>query len=468
MPTLLSLPLLAGCLHFPAAPPIVAYAPDPLPSVLIQDVRVFSAGPAGLQEHMDVRLEGGLVAEVAPTGSLPAPSSPPDLVISGAGRTLLPGFIDLHVHLALIAGPPWFMSLPNPEHNARATVFSGVTTVLDVGGDPKVLTRLQHAISAGKWIGPRIEFAGPGLTVLGAYPLNMTQELYGPLAYSSVKDHHFVAVGSVAEIEAEVDRIAASGATFIKLMTSSLPPSDPPAPRLSEAEIVAATQRAHARGLRVAAHVDDTEDALRCARAGVDLLAHGVETSRLTAADLAELRASGIAVEPTLVNWQRFDSLLEGKFAPTLGEMATQPPALLASFSAEALRAHASVLTESSFKTWGDALTAHREERLTNVSAMYEAGIPILVGSDTQGSIATFPGALHEELKLLVAAGIPAEVVLHQATRGNALFLDTNANYGLVEAGRIADLVLVEGDPTQHIGATEHIVQVFVGGAPVR
>ncbi len=147
-------------------------------------------------------------------------------------------------------------------------------------------------------------------------------------------------VRDVADIEAKVDAIADSGATFIKLMTSSIPPADP----------------------------------LLCARAGVDLLAHGIETSRLTD----------------------------------------------------------------------------------------------LVGSDMQGSIGTFPGALHEELRLLVAAGLPAEVVLFQATRGNALFLDPNANYGVVEPGRVADLLPVDGDPGEDIGATEAIVQVFVGGVPVR
>jgi imidazolonepropionase-like amidohydrolase len=99
---------------------------------------------------------------------------------------------------------------------------------------------------------------------------------------------------------------------------------------------------------------------------------------------------------------------------------------------------------------------------------MYRAGIPLLVGSDSQGSIATFPGAIHEELQLLVEAGVPAADVLYAATRGNALFLDANADYGAVEPGRAADLLLVEGDPTVDIRHTEDIVQVFVGGVPVR
>ncbi len=457
--------LWVACIHFPVAPDIRARPPPELPTVLIQDVRVFH--PDGTLDHQDVRLVGGVITSVTTTGrGAPSEAQKTDEIVDGRGRTLLPGLIDLHVHLALSAAPPWFLAVPDPAQAAQSTVYAGVTTVLDLGGDPKVLLGLQAAAARGAFLGPRIVFAGPGLTVEGAYPLSMLKDVYGGLAYASVVNRHFIPVRDVQDIEQRVDDIADAGGQFVKLMVAAIPPGNPAT--LSEELVIAATARAHARGLRVAAHVDDTEDALLCARAGVDLLAHGVETSLLTPADLATLRAAGIGYEPTLVNWQRFDDLVALDFQPTVSERATQAPAVLKSFDADQLRRHEQVLTDSTFNAWAEQLTAHREDRIANAAAVFAAGIPLYVGSDSGGSIATFPGAMHDELRLLVEAGIPNVAVLTAATWGNARLLDPAARFGLIAEGYAADLLLVEGDPTLDITRTEAIVQVWVGGAAVR
>lgn len=458
------LALALACIHFPATPNVLARPERDLASVLITDVRVFTAGPEGVLEHRDVRLADGLISDVVPAGS----GLTADRTLDGAGRTLMPGLVDLHVHLALSGNPPWYLTLPDPRHAATSTVYAGITTVLDVGGDTAVLSRLKASIARGAWLGPRIYYAGPGLTVEDGYPLDMMKDVYGDLAFASIEGKHFLAIRDVADIERQVDDIADQGGSFVKLMVASIPPMEPPAPQLSEAMVVAATRRAHERGLKVAAHIDDTDDALLCARAGVDLLAHGVETSRLTADEIEVLRASGIAVEPTLVNWRRFDAMLALDYQATRSEVATQPKAVLASFSAERLEAHRALLEESTFKSWADALAAHRDDRLANAVALYAAGVPLRVGSDSGGSIGTFAGSLHEELRLLAEAGIPVEAVLVAATSGNARFLDPDARFGSVQVGYIADLLLVDGDPTVDLAHTEDLVQVFVGGAPVR
>lgn len=455
--------VVSGCIHFPATPDVTARPARSDQAVLVHDVRVFT-GDAVL-EHVDVRFRDGTITDVGPTGA-PLPT---DAVVEGAGRTLLPGLIDLHVHLSLGATPPWFLVLPSPEHAAKSMVYGGVTAVLDMAGDPRVMNALRADIARGAWLGPHVVFAGKGLSVPGAYPLDLTRDVYGELAYRSVNGKAFIGARTLDELLAAVDDNADAGASFVKLFVATIPPGqDPPTPRLPEAWVKAAVERAHARGLRVAAHVDTVEDALICARSGVDLLAHGVETSSVSGSDLAALVASGIQFEPTLVNWRRFDELLDATFDPTQTERATQPARALASFSPDALRAHASVLEGSSFQSWADALAAHRADRVANAKAMFDAGVPLRVGSDAGGSIATFPGALHEELRLLVDAGIPTLAVLEAATKGNALFLDPDARFGRVSPGFEADLVLVEGDPTVDIRRTEEIVQVYVGGEPVR
>ena len=149
-----------ACIHAPAHPEIGVFAPGPPPSVVIRDVRVFTATEAGVLEHQDVRLSGGRIDRIGPTGG----AWVGEVTVPGAGRTLMPGLVDLHVHLALYAGPPWFLAVPEPGHTARSFVDAGITTVLDVGGDPRTITKLQRKMAAGRWVGPRIGFAGQGLT----------------------------------------------------------------------------------------------------------------------------------------------------------------------------------------------------------------------------------------------------------------------------------------------------------------
>jgi imidazolonepropionase-like amidohydrolase len=192
-----------------------------------------------------------------------------------------------------------------------------------------------------------------------------------------------------------------------------------------------------------------------------------VETARVTEADARELAASGIRVEPTLVSWSRWDELAAGHYLGSSLERESEPPALIASLSDAALRAEMHVWSDSSFRSWGEALGRYRDERARNLLVLHDAGVPVLVGSDAMGSIGTFAGAYHDELALQVRAGLPPGEVLLAATGGAARFLDEHAAFGTIEPGRVADLVLVRGNPLEDISATRQIERVLVGGAPI-
>jgi imidazolonepropionase-like amidohydrolase len=455
----LALPLLAlaACVHAPASPTLATSA-GPAKKTLIHDVRVFPATSTAVLEHQDVWLEDGLITRLEPSGG-PVPGGV--TVVSGAGKTLLPGFVDLHAHFVLSGAPPWYLALPNPDHAAQATVYAGVTTALDAGGNADELLALRLRIARGEVAGPRLFFSGPHLTVPDGYPLSMLKALYGPLAAASVAGVHSLAVASEDELLRRVDESAARGARFVKLMVASVPPG---APKLPDAWVTSAVRRAHVAGLKVLAHIDSAEDARVCAAAGVDLLAHDVVTSALTDADVQALAASGIAMEPTLVNWERSDEIAAGHYQGSELERQCEPTEILASLSDADLARALKGFEATSFKPWGDALAKHRADRATNVKKLAAAGVPILVGSDANGSLATFAGAYHDELALQVAAGLAPAQVLLAATAKAARFLDPQARFGTVEPGKAADLVLVEGDPLQDIRVTRRIVDVFVGG----
>jgi len=451
-----------ACVHFPSYPDLVAAPAHPAQSILIRDVRLFRGTVKEAEEHMDVLVKGDKIADVRKTAG-EAPQA--EQVIDGRGLTLLPGFVDLHAHLTYTAAPPWYLAMPKPEHNAQAHVYAGVTTVLDLGGDPGEIIGLQHEIALGKPIGPRIYFAGQHLTVPGGYPLDMIRDVYGRLAYWSLEGSHARGVSTIAALEGEVDRLHALGARFIKVMVATIPPSG--APRLSDDMVRAAVLRAHSYRMKVAAHIDTASDALICARAGVDLLAHGVEAPALTDEQAREIAASGIRVEPTLVNFERFDELADGHYQGSAIERESEPPELLAQFSDEKLREQRESFLKSSFESWGEELEKYRAERPRNLMRLYAAGVPVLVGDDAMGSIAAFAGGYHDELRMMVEAGMPAAEVLLSATGRAAKFLDDAPTFGTVEPGKSADLLLVRGNPLEDIGATRNIEKVFVRGVAV-
>ena len=226
-------------------------------------------------------------------------------------------------------------------------------------------------------------------------------------------------------------------------------------------------KRAHANGMKVMAHIDTADDALECARDGLDLLAHGIEAPAVTEAQAREIAASGISVEPTLVNWERFDELFDGHYQGSQIERESESPQMLAQFSDEKLREERPGLEQGPFKSWGEEIEKYREERPRNLYKLYKAGVPVFVGTDAMGSIAAFAGGYHDELRLLVAAGMPPGEVLLSATGRAAKFLDAAADFGTIEPGKSADLLLVRGNPLEDITTTRNIVKVWLRGMPV-
>jgi imidazolonepropionase-like amidohydrolase len=265
-------------------------------------------------------------------------------------------------------------------------------------------------------------------------------------------------VTSAAQAALEVRRRFAEGASMVKVTVASLPEG---APRLTPAELHAIVAQAHQLGLKVAAHIDTAADALTAARAGVDLLAHGIETSVLTAEEAAELARLHVTVATTLVNYRRFCQLRDGEYAPDALAQAAEPAELLAQFSA----AHvAGAKLSPGFKGWGDALDAHQADRLANARRLFEAGVTVVAGSDAEGSVGTFASDLHAELELLVQAGLPPVEVLLGATSRAAALLQASPSFGTIEVGKSADLLLVAGNPLEDITATRRIALVVVRG----
>ncbi len=363
-------------------------------AIAITNVRVFDGHV--LTEERTVVIENGVIAD----------ASTANTTVDGQHNTLLPGFIDSHVHL---------MNLAELEQGTQW----GCTTMLDMGSQSMAVTNsLRHRQGLADIRGAGNLASAPGgvqTTRMGFPP---SSAVTGP--------------GDASRFVAE--RVG-EGADYIKVIVEDPRVMGPAA--LDGATIAALVEAAHQAGLQVIAHVTTVAAFIMAADAGVDILTHAP-----LEADIDDTLARSLATR--------------GRVAvPTLIAMRTI--------------AGVAAMTERRRAQGMDVDYAHAQ---ATVSAFHRAGVPILAGTDAyQGpaASASIPHgeAFHEELGLLVEAGLTPVEALRSATVVPAAifgFMDR----GVIEAGRRADLLLVAGDPTQDIAVTRAIQSVWVAGVQVR
>ncbi|MBI3348690.1 MAG: amidohydrolase family protein [Burkholderiales bacterium] len=411
--------------------------PQPLPGLtVIEGVRWFDAQAAQLRGPSDVYLQDGRIAFIARPGSLT--NAAPAQRISGKGRTLLPGFVDMHSHLT--------------PGDLLLNLAAGVTAVRDVGNNNADLAELRGRIERGDVLGPRIAANG---------------FIEGKSPFSSQAD--FVP-DKLPDALAAIDWYAAHGYRQLKLYNSIRPEWVKP-------------MVAHARslGLRTGGHVPAFMTAREAVEAGYDELHHinqvtlnflvsktddtrtllrfnlvGDKAAELKLNDrrtqdfIALLKKRGTVVDPTMTAFEGQYTQRQGQPNPSYAMVAANLPAVVQRgfLSAEV------DLDDAKAKRWG----ASWKVMTDLLRRMHAAGIPLVSGTD-----ATAGFALQRELELYVQAGIPAAQALKIATWNGAKYSDRLAEIGSIERGKRADLLLVDGDPVADIRAIRRVALVIQG-----
>lgn len=379
----------------------------------------------------------GLPVAVGPEPDVPIP--PGTDIRDAHGQTLLPGLWDMHVHLE---GTEGLMSLA-----------VGITTVRDLGNQVDEVVALRDAFDSGARIGPRLLLAG---LIDGR---GSSQSSLG------------IAVGSEKEAREAVDRYADLKFDQIKVYSSVRPELVP-----------AIVSRAHARGLRVSGHVPMHLRAQDVVAEGFDELQHvyylflsfmpdvmnrdaptGLVAAcgdRAAALDLRSdqvrslvrlLKERGTVVDPTL---NAFESLLTARPGVPEPSLAAVYDRLPIKMKRSALKGGITV-PDGKDQTYRDSFQAFKNM----TGALYAAGIPLVVGTDF---LAGF--TYQRELELHVAAGIPVAAVLQYATLGSARVMQRDAELGSIRPGKLADVVLVDGDPVANISDIRRVVTVIKNG----
>ncbi|MGW3995034.1 amidohydrolase family protein [Amycolatopsis sp. NPDC004772] len=381
-----------------------------MPALLFRDIRVFDGHEP--RPRTNVLVDGGRIAALG-TG-VTAPGAD---VVPGAGRTLLPGLIDAHVHITR-----------SGLHHGFAF---GVTTQLDMFADPALLRVVRAEAARGGAVSD-VRSAGIGATAPGGHPAQLVHHgLFGP----------FPTLAAPSDAPSFVAARVAEGADYLKVFASSVP-GEPHRPALTEAAVAALIAAAHERGLLAVAHATDVRSALTAVRAGVDGLAHLPFDRPPGPEFVAELAARDVFVVPTLTVLESF-----------CGRAGAADPAAARVLDAAAL----ATLTATMAPEPADGYAAEHAARV--VAPLARAGVCVLAGTDAGAPGAAHGLSLHRELELLVAAGLTPRAALEAATAAPARRFGL-ADRGEVVVGKRADLVVVAGDPLADIRASRRLVAV--------
>jgi len=407
-------------------------APAPKKRVVVIAGRLFDAKTAKvLAGPHAIVIEGDRIVSVGPAAGVQPVSGEKRVDLSGA--TVLPGLIDVHTHLTgnpeLIGYQSLGLSVPRETlygaKNARITLEAGFTTARNVGASGYSDVALREAIDAGDLPGPRLLVSGPPLGITGGH---CDENL---LPYEFHQTAEGVADG-VPGVQRKVREVIKYGADLIKFCATGGVLSkgdDPKASQFTQEEMRALVIDAHRLGRRVAAHAHGGEGIRWAVEAGVDSIEHG---SYIDDAAIAAMKAKGTYLVPTLY----------------LGEW------FLA--NADRLRVPPFILTKAR-QVMPDA------EKF--IARAIKAGVKIAYGTDSS----VYPHGLNgKQFAVLVRLGMPAAQAIQTATWNAADLLGWSDRVGIVASGHFADLIAVDGDPTQDVTLLERVRFVMKGGVVVK
>jgi imidazolonepropionase-like amidohydrolase len=442
-------------------------AAAPAAAQVIEHVTVIDGRGGPLVRDAVVIVEDGRIRAVGPRASTPVPRGIER--VDGKSGYLLPGFIDVHVHVTLgpvridQSGPSPVPTVePDPEGSRRSLALllaHGITTIRDPGGAATTTVAVRDSVARGLLTGPRMFVAG---------------EAIDKTRFAGLTS----AVATPDEVRREVRRQAAAGVDLIKLYAWLTPDL-----------VGAGVEEAHTLGLPAVAHLMFTTwtDA---ARMGLDGIVHilGWSPKLLPAAARPAYQASMVGTQ-FMYRWLELVDLDAPEMADAITavgqrHMSFDPTLVVferavrgddpSVTGAPALAWASPVLVQNWRTTFSFSMGWSAEDfararvawpkALRLAKLLYERGALITAGTDANNPW-TVPGeSFHRELELLVEAGIPPLDVISIATRNGAQSLGTLDQFGTVEAGKRADLVLVRDNPLASISATRTVAWVMKDG----
>jgi imidazolonepropionase-like amidohydrolase len=441
--------------------------PQAGPALAITHVAVIDATGTAPQDDMTVLIADEHITAVGPSRSVAIPRG--SQVLDASGRFLVPGLADMHAHLTGASEPTG-----SREFILPLLLANGITSVRDMGGDLDALLKLRHEIESGQLQAPRIFFAGP---YLDGSPPFFQPSLVVTNSTEAADDVHF---------------LISRGADFIKVQSN-----------LSREAYFAIADVCRRGQITFVGHVPDHVTAAEASDAGQKSIEHLTGVLRACSGEEPSLMRKQFAAAPLKATiGQSVNRELAWQIELLQSYSEEQTSALIAKFlrnqtwqvptlillrndafptpendpSRDSRRKYIPLRVlanwENGTKDRDKGATAEEfrlrsrlmQASLRIVGKMNAAGVPMMAGTDTTAPY-VFPGSsLHEELALLVQAGLTPMQALQAATRRPAEFFGKLQTQGTIEPGKIADLLLLDANPLEDIHNTEKIRAVILRG----
>lgn len=386
-------------------------------------------------------IDGPRISQVGVRGSVSIPSGA--TVIDGHGKFVIPGLSDMHNHLQSGSTRPQ----QNLQLGLRRLLAVGVTTVFNPSVSLKDFAALKAA--AREDTAPFAHFFGTGPIV------TVNGDALGQLVGSPTPETAAQARSAVRDLKAAgVDAIKVQRDTVNWSMRARFPV-------MKLDVLIALTEEAHQQGLKVFAHAPMLKEAKEALRAGVDGLMHGIidEPVDQEFIDLLRRNRASYVSTMALFNGVADVAAWARRQAPNWDQAALQPPRLYEFFTTPAgVKQFQSMFTNTAF-------TRQRLPILkANLKKVFDAGVPIVLGTDS-GFFGVFIGVSTQiELELLVEAGLTPGDALRAATINAARMIDREKDFGTIEPGKLADLVILDADPLADIRNVTRIHRTLKGG----
>jgi len=431
---------------------------------LIQNARIF-VGNGKIIESGAVFISNGRIENIYEGNSPDAKSLNAD-AIDGAGKTILPGLIDVHVHLGASGGFPEDFTKYDPAKGAERALesylYCGVTTVRSAGDRLDDLLKWRQQFGSGEKLGTELFFCGPLFTAEGGHGTEYAKFI--PEAMRASFNAQFVRTPKNAdEARKQVDDLAAQHVDAIKGVLEAGVPGYT-FNRMNLDILRAVVEEAHGRKLPVAIHTGNSQDVIDAVALGTDSVEHGSFIDEISDATIAEMKSKGIAYDPTLSVVEGFTNFAKGDTTLLKRSLVQQvtPKDLLSGTEKAA--------TSEQFKGLREGLSHYPMSLQTggnNLLKAWRAGVMLVTGSDAGNPLVMHGATVQHEIELWVAAGIPAEIALQAATNNAAKLLRADSHIGTIEKGKDATLLIVDGNPLQDVRALSAISAVFLKGERV-
>lgn len=439
-------------------------ASGPAEGVLaVAHVNVIDVVSGEILQDRTVLIRDGRITALEPSSTLEVP--PGAAVVDGSGDYLIPGLADMHVHFGRGGGLP--NSPESVERTLRQYLYYGVTSVLNLGaysGSADQVLDLRARRAAGELLAPNLYATGGLITVPGSHPVD-----HWPVPEGADRETHDWSqrgawvVRNTAEVRDVVARMAAAGMDGVKLIVESTHAPGESIPQMPPELVTAAVEAARSHGLPVFAHAIGNHELQVAVDADVHAVVHLAhccwpqeELGPQYGPDpdlLRTMRDRGIYYVPTL-SARLWTNDLWGD--PS--EYLTDP------FLSGVERGLIDTLLVSPPEPARDIDWAWRRNVLDALKAAHDAGVELVAGSDPPGRY-TFHGyALHNELEWMIEAGLSPAEALFAATLGAAEMVGAAEDFGTIEPGRRADLLILSANPLDDIRNTRAIEQVILDG----